>query len=396
MAVDFPSSPNPGDQFTSGGATWTWDGVKWTAAGTGQGVYLPLTGGVMVGDITLKGDPTLALHPVTKQMWDKQSGFSHDNRICNGDMRIDQRNGGASGTANGYTVDRWQYGANQSNKGSWTRANAGPPLVAAGFGNDLLFTSSSAYASLAGDAFTFLQPIEADMVSDFAWGTPNAQPVTLSFWAWSSLAGTFGGSIANAPAPPTRSYPFSYTLAASTWTKIIVTIPGDTVGTWVMSGNAAGMFVFFDLGNGANFRGPAGAWANANYRGVTGSVSVVGTNAAQFALTGVKLEIGSVATPFNRKSLANALSDCQRYFNTGFVDCNQSPGAAGPFTQMVSFPVTMRAQPAVTISGLASANITPPLLAYSRQITGIKFGAPIVTPNVASYFTANYTADAEL
>ena len=91
---------------------------------------------------------------------------------------------------------------------------------------------------MAADSFTFYQTIEADMVSDFAWGTANAQPVTLSFWVNRTLTGTFGGAITNVAQD--ASYPFTYSVpAASTWTKIVVTIPGDTAGTWVMSGNAA-------------------------------------------------------------------------------------------------------------------------------------------------------------
>ena len=288
MAVDFPSSPNPGEQFTSGGVTWVWDGVKWTAAGTGTGIYLPLTGGVMVGDITLKGDPTLALHPVTKQMWDKQSGFSHDNRIINGDMRIDQRgvaSGGGGATINTYTVDRWQYVASQAAKTTWQRISSG----LAGFPYCFGFFSSSAYASAATDYFTFIQAIEADMVSDFAWGTTSAQPATLSFLASSTLTGAFSGSIKNAAG--NRSYPFSFSIpVASTWTRIAVTIPGDTGGTWVMSGAASSASVNFDLGAGSTYRGPAGAWAGTTYNGVTGAVSVVGTNGANFLVTGVKLE----------------------------------------------------------------------------------------------------------
>ena len=81
-----------------------------------------------------------------------------------------------------------------------------------------------------------------------------------------------------------------------------------------MSGNASSMYLLFDLGTGSTYRGPAGAWAGTTYNGVTGAVSVVGTNGASFSVTGVKLETGSVATPYNRQSLAKSMIDCQRYF----------------------------------------------------------------------------------
>jgi hypothetical protein len=356
MAIDFPASPTTGQTVTVGGVTWTWDGVKWVAQGTGVGVYLPLTGGTMTGDLILNRDAQVALGAATKQQADAAAG---GNRVINGDMRIDQRNNGASGTATGYTVDRWVYNASQTGKGTWQRGGVGAtsPAGQAGFLYQLLFTSSSAYASIATDNFSFLQKIEADMVSDFAWGTAGAQTITLSFWANSSLTGTFSGSICNDTGA--RVYPFTFSLPnASTWTKIIVTIPGDTAGTWVMSGNAIGMFVRFDLGCGANSRGPANAWTGAgNYIGVTGSQSVVATNGATFSLTGVKLEIGSVATPFNRQSLAKSLVDCQRYYQ---YNAYFALGSYGGGTQTVyhtmTLPVTMRAAPTATYSGIAYNN----------------------------------------
>jgi len=276
-----------------------------------------------------------------------------DNRIINGDMRIDQRNGGASGTATAvYTVDRWQYNSNQASKGTWQRI--GP--AALGFPYGLGFTSSSAYASLAADVFGFYQPIEADMVSDFQWGGGSAQPVTLSFWAFSTLAGTFGGSVFNYPLPTTRTYPFTYILAANAWTKISLTIPGDTAGTWVQSGNAAALGVWFDLGSGTTFRAPPNAWAAGNYRAPTGTVSIVGTNGAVLFLTGVKLEIGNVATPFNRQSLAKSLADCQRYYSGLLQIYGAGSGqiAGQPFIHGSLSPILMRAAP--TTVNLNTAN----------------------------------------
>ena len=106
-----------------------------------------------------------------------------------------------------------------------------------------------------------------------------------------------------------------------------------------------GCIVRFDLGSGATYRGPAGAWAAANYVGATGSVNVVATNGATFYVTGVKLEIGSVATPFNRQSLAKSMADCQRYYQVldGLVLITATLAASGYVQSHVNVPVTMRA-----------------------------------------------------
>jgi hypothetical protein len=323
------------------------------------------------------------------------SGWLGDNRIINGDMRIDQRNNGVSGTASGYTLDRWQYAGAQASKGTWGRNSA---TGLAGFPYALFFTSSSAYASLTGDYFQFLQTIEADMVSDFAWGTASAQPVTLSFWAFSSLTGTFSGSIRNAA--NTRSYPFTYSIpAASVWTRIIIVIPGDIGGTWVMSGNAGSVGLTFDLGSGTTYRGSANAWASANYIGVTGSVSIVGTNAANFLVTGVKLETGSVATPYNRQSLTKSMADCQRYYNTGSLVTGGYGLAGGAVYCGYPLKVTMRASPIVTNSPQTATNCGT----FTLTASATAYGAPqdltftaLVT--AAGMFVAQtvFTASAEL
>jgi hypothetical protein len=220
---------------------------------------------------------------------------------------------------------------------------------------------------LATDNFGLSQVIEADMVPDFAWGTSNAQPVTLSFWVNSSLTGTFSGALRSYPTPSTRGYPFTYSIpSANTWTKIAITIPGDTNGTWVLQGNAGSLQVLFDLGSGANFRFPAGAWANGNIWGATGSVSVVAVNTATFYVTGVKLEIGSVATPFNRQSLAKSLADCQRYYqNVQLYFAGQAGTASQGLTFSNMTPVALRASATATMIANNNSNI-----AASPTITG--------------------------
>jgi hypothetical protein len=289
-----------------------------------------------------------------------QTGFK--NRIINGGMTIDQRNNGASGTASGYTVDRWSYVSTQSSKATWQQ-NAGSVTPPAGYRNYLGATSSSAYSVLAGDTFCFIQAIEGFNVADLGWGTANAQTVTLSFWVRSSLTGTFGGALINGA--DNRSYPFSYTISsANTWEQKSLTIAGDTTGTWA-TGNTSGLAVRIGLGSGATFSGTAGAWAAGNLVQPTGTVSVVGTNGATFYITGVQLERGSTATPFEFRSIGTELGLCQRYFSTSFqagatilstdnlqvvqtgayfVNGSSTGGATG-----VSYPVPMRAAPTITI-----------------------------------------------
>jgi hypothetical protein len=131
-------------------------------------------------------------------------------------MRIDQRNAGASGTANGYTVDRFAYFGSQASKGTWQQ-NAGAITPPVGFKNYLGFTSSSAYTVISTDEFELYQSIEGFNVADLEWGTANAKTVILSFWVRSSLTGTFGGAFQNSNG--TRSYPYSYTISAA-WRQL--------------------------------------------------------------------------------------------------------------------------------------------------------------------------------
>ncbi len=238
--------------------------------------------------------------------------FGFKNRIINGAMVIDQRNAGASVTVTSgtYTLDRWYCASSVSSKYS-VQQNAGSVTPPTGFTKYLGFTSLSAYSSGSTDNFNTTQSIEGFNVADLAWGTANAKTVTLSFQVYSSLTGTFSGSLQNSAV--NRSYPFTFTISsASTWTPIAITIAGDTSGTWATD-NSAGLNVTFNLGCGSTLLGTAGAWAGANYKGATGSTSVVGTNGATFYITGVQLETGSQATSFDFRNYGTELALCQRY-----------------------------------------------------------------------------------
>ena len=293
------------------------------------------------------------------------------NRIINGDMRIDQRNAGASvsipSTGGQYTLDRWKIISNQSSKMT-VQQNAASVTPPTGFTNYLGVTSSSSYTVLTNDYFYLEQGIEGFNVSDLDFGKSTAKTVTLSFWVRSSLTGTFGGALSNDG--QARSYPFSYTISsANTWTQISITITGDTSGTWLIT-NGVGIRVFFGLGVGTTYSGTAGAWASATYVTATGATSVVGTNGATFYITGVQLEIGTSATPFERRLYGQELANCQRYFYAvtsypqGNIMYNNIASSQG-----VVFKSSMRAAPTLS---------TVPTSSYS--VTGGSAGTPALSP----------------
>ena len=284
--------------------------------------------------------------------------YGFKNRIINGAMVIDQRNAGASITPvnDQYSLDRWGFPLSQASKLT-VQQNAGAVTPPVGFSNYLGVTSSSAYSITSTDYFVINQNIEGFNTSDFAFGTANAKTITLSFQVYSSLTGTFGGSLRNSAG--SRSYPFTYTISsANTWTSISVTIAGDTSGTWVGATNGIGLRVAFSLGVGTTYSGTAGAWAGTNYLSATGATSVVGTNGATFYITGVQLEKGSTATSFDYRPFGTELALCQRYttiFNTGATTYPRfGVGQCRSVTLadiLITFPVFMRAAPSYTTTG---------------------------------------------
>jgi hypothetical protein len=302
------------------------------------------------------------------------------NRLINGDMRIDQRNAGVAtaNTINGYTLDRWQV--NQSVTGKLIAVQSST-IYPVGFSYSLGITSQSTYAVLATDYYAITQAVEGFNFADAAWGTASAKTVTLSFQVYSSLTGTFGGALRNSAV--NRSYPFSYSIpTANTWTTISVTIAGDTSGTWVGGTNGIGVYVLFGLGVGANYVSTAGAWVAANALSCTGAVSVVGTSGATFYITGVQLEVGTVATPFERQLYSTQLAQCQRYLpafsglSHWFPWGIMSSATGGNFT--VIYPVQLRTPPTgIIVSSVAhwywtdvvGLNSAPDTITFSSSST---------------------------
>jgi len=285
------------------------------------------------------------------------TGFGFKNRIINGDMRIDQRNAGASVTPTGfsYTVDRWAANLTQSSKFSVQQSTT----ASTGQSKALVVTSLAATSVASGDFFAIQHIIEGYNIADFGFGTAGAQPITLSFSVRSSLTGTFGGCVTNGA--HNRSYPFTFTIStANTFEQKTVTIAGDTAGTWATD-NTAGLRLWFGLGAGSTYSGTAGTWAGSALVSATGATSVVGTSGATFYITGVQLEKGSTATSFDYRDYGRELIMCQRYYqksfpiaiapiqNSGLYTLKWTQLTSGYGTRfLIQFVVAMRGTPTIT------------------------------------------------
>jgi len=286
------------------------------------------------------------------------------NRIINGDMRIDQRNNGASisvGSSPLYAVDRFESRVAQGSGHTGQRVSTAP----VGFNNSLKITIGTGASPTAGQNTFINQQIEGFNFADLGWGTANAKTITVSFMVYSSLTGTFAYSIANGAL--NRSYVATYSIpVANTWTTISLTIPGDTSGTWIGATNGIGSYNFWDLGSGSDRSGTAGAWQTDFLTRTSATVNVAGTSGATFHITGVQLEVGSVATPFERRPYGTEFMLCQRYYQTigaltaigNFFDNTQAIGA-------VSYPVAMRAAPTLSASG--ALNLTDTGANYTQS-----------------------------
>ena len=270
--------------------------------------------------------------------------YSFKNRVINGAMTINQR--GTTATTNGgFPVDRFSIGNNSGATYTGTQDTNAP----AGFANSLKITITGTATPTGSNQFALYQGLEGYNTYDLLFGTANAKTVTLSFWVNCSLTGTFGGALQNYA--QSRSYPFSYTItSANTWQQVVVTIPGDTGGTWVGASNAGSMELCFGLSVGPTYSGPAGAWAGTTYLTVTGATNFTGTSGATFYLTGVQLEVGSQATGFDFRPISTEVALCQRYYIVAPSIIMIYNASTTSMLGYYTFPVPMRTGPTVGLT----------------------------------------------
>jgi hypothetical protein len=322
------------------------------------------------------------------------TGFSFRNRIINGDIRIDQRNGGGAISASGWSADRWYIERGAGNTASFSATQSTDVPSGHGFTNSLAinFTSTDT-AEASNDFFVISQFIEGNNIADLAWGSASAKTVTVSFWVKAPVAGTYSCTLYNSGA--SRINPQGFTVnSANTWEYKTVSYAGDTTGTW-LTNNGRGIIFNIYIKMWSGNQGAAG-WNASSIYGVT---QVNGNSATGvFAITGVQLEVGSVATPFERRPYGLELSLCQRYYQAQssleYHMC-PAPGATYASTYGVHFPVHMRTTPSLGFSYATSNAIGSYTSAiYSSPRHFVHFISASVSTN--AYMSFTYTASAEL
>ena len=327
-----------------------------------------------------------------------ESLFGFRNRIINGNMRIDQRNNGAIYVNNNtnylFNIDRFRMGTIISGT-TWgsgvitgQQVNDAPPE----FNKSLKLTVTTADPSPSfTTSYALIQPIEANNVLDFSYGTNSAKPVTISFWVKSSITGSFSlGYRANTETGPSAGYHYvtQYTIfTANSWEYKKITIPGLTLGSKfrqsLVDSNSEGVAVYFDLGSGSTSTNLLNTWLDGQFIKVTGSTSLIANLNATFYLTGLQLEVGNTATPFESRPIGLELSLCQRYYyklrndsanqlSIAFLNSYASTRCFGGFTIPVqmrsSYPTTTFNKVTLRSAGFANDYTVSNMFLYDASI----------------------------
>jgi len=286
------------------------------------------------------------------------SNLSGRNRIINGAMMIDQRNAGASVTVNTYdkfSVDRFNLETGGGSVFTAQQSSVAPD----NFDKSLLCTvTTTSTFPVSSDLAQLAHYIEGLNVADLGWGTASAKTITLSFWVRSSVATTYSIGFQNYNV--SRSYVGTFTInSANTWEFKTITVPGDTTGTWLKT-NGRGIGFRWCFGTGSSrIASSANTWEAGNKIAISSTSNpIMNVSGATFYITGVQLEEGSVATPFEHRQYGQELQLCQRYFQTwgGTIGNEYAPWFGLGYNSTTAegcfeFIVPMRTAPSLTQVG---------------------------------------------
>ena len=282
-------------------------------------------------------------------------GAGRRNMIINGDMRIAQRGTSTSNvTTNGYfTVDRWFVEGGGQVAFDTSQVTSDNP---GGFPCSIKVSRNSTGGTLAANHASILtQKIEASTLTGLGYGTPNAKSMTLSFYVKASMVGKYALNLYAQDSGNARIYTHTYTVdTVGEWKKIKITVPPDSAGNF-NNDNGIGMYMQWFFRAGSNYTSGTDTdkwlpWVSANYGNyAAGQVDIFSQANGYFQITGVQLELGKVATPFEHRSYGEELALCKRYFQN--VYNGQCFGSANTTTRMrINAPLspTMRTNPTIT------------------------------------------------
>lgn len=274
-------------------------------------------------------------------------GLTGRNLIINGAMAVAQRSTSETNfTGSAFrTVDRVR--SNLNGGGSFDQEQSTDVPSGQGFINSLKTTVNTVDSSIAaGDYYGLEFPLEGQNVNSVSgFGTSGAKNLTMSFWVKSSVTGDYSVAFQNGVFD--TSYVSKYTISsANTWEYKTISITAKTDGTWVTT-NAQGVRIWFSLGTGSTFSTSSEqTYESGNYVHITGTTQWISNASATFFITGVQLEIGDTATPFEHEDYGTMLRKCQRYyykvtqvFGVGYANTNAAVQVELPF------PVQMRTNP---------------------------------------------------
>jgi hypothetical protein len=238
------------------------------------------------------------------------------NLIINGAMQVAQRGTSVTGitTSGYYTADRYQTVANSL--GTWTQSVESDAPTGSGFRKSYKMLCTTTDAAPAGDdQIRIEQLIEGQNLQSIRKGTANAQQLTLQFWVKSNVTGTYTASLTDTD--NSRSVSASYSVSSSgTWEKKTIVFPADTTGV-LNNDNGTSIALRFWLGVGIDRSSGTlqTSWdstVNANL--AVGQTNLAAATNNYWQVTGVQLEVGAVATPFEFKPIEQDLRECQRYY----------------------------------------------------------------------------------
>ena len=295
-----------------------------------------------------------------------ETALSNRNIIINGAMQVAQRSTSVAISSDGYhTLDRWRTAI--SGLGSWTQTQSTDVPTGAGFASSLKMDCTTADASpAAGDYLQVSTRIEGQDVQRLKYGTASAESMILSFWVKSTKTGV--NVVSFYQDDGAKQISGSYTIGTSnTWEYKTIAFVGNTVNA-IANDNTRGFQVAWYLGAGSNrtsgtLRTTWTAYATADE--AVGQVNNADSTSNDWLITGVQMEVGPVATPFEHRSYGQELALCQRYF---FIGCSSTDAHTGGMANgsfrttnnaqvLQQHPVAMRTNPTTALRASGSVVI---------------------------------------